>query len=97
MIVDVQQSLRERQAEFARCYDLSLDQYLKIMRSCSTDEAITVFEVLKSKHHHSGYRASMASRIRRWTEDGLTGKPLSPEQFKHLKPTWPIRWKFPTY
>lgn len=97
MIVDVQQSLRERQAEFAKRYDLSLDQYLRVMRSCTTDEAITVFEILKSKHHQSEYRASMASRIRRWIDDGIAGKPLTPEQFKQLKPTWPIRWRFPTY
>jgi hypothetical protein len=90
-------ALRERQAEFAARFGLSLDQYLRVMRSCTTDEAITVFEVLKAKHHQSAYRASMESRIRSWIDTGIAGKPLTPEQFKQLRPTWPVRWKFPTY
>jgi hypothetical protein len=92
-----QHELRVRQAKFAAQFNLSLDQYLRIMRSCTTDEAITVFEILKAKRHHSEYRASVERRIRDWTVNGLTAKPLTPEQFKQLRPTWPTRIKFPTY
>lgn len=92
-----EQSLRVRQAEFAKTFNLSLDQYLRVMRSCTTDEAITVFEILKAKRHHSEYRATMESRIRSWIDSGITAKPLTPEQFKQLRPTWPTRIKFPTY
>jgi hypothetical protein len=88
-------SLRVRQAEFAKRFNLSLEQYLKIMRACTADEAVTVFELLKAKRHSSHYRARMELQVRRWIDNGVSSKPLTVEQFKLLKPQWPVHWRFP--
>lgn len=90
------QSLRERQADFSKKFNLSLEQYLKIMRACTAEEAVTVFELLKAKRHSSHYRSRMEMQVRRWIDNGVTSKPLSLDQFKNLKPQWPVHWRFPT-
>ena len=58
--------LRARQQEFAARFDLTLDQYLKIVKTCNTVEAITVLELLKAHKHRSLYRERRAIKVRLW-------------------------------
>jgi len=70
--------LRARQQEFAARFDLTLDQYLKIVKSCNSVEAITVLELLKATKFRSAYRESCAAKVRKWLEASLGSKPLAP-------------------
>lgn len=85
--------------EFAAQFNLSLDDYRKLAMVCTTMELTTVLELLKAKSHtRSKYRYRMSLQVRGWlTNPQYKRKPLSQNQFDALRPTWPLRWKFPTY
>jgi len=88
--------LRTRQAAFAVKFDLSLDQYLKIVRACDSTEAITVLELLRASKFRSVYREQSAMKIRRWVDDSNSvGKPLNVWEFKRCAPTWRITYALP--
>ena len=88
--------LRSRQAAFAVKFDLSLDQYLKIVRACDSTEAITVLELLRASKFRSVYREQSAMKIRRWVDDSNSvGKPLNVWEFKRCAPTWRITYALP--
>lgn len=88
---------RERQQEFATRFDLTLDQYLKIVKSCNSAEAITVLELLKAEKFRSVYRANCATKVRTWLHESVGSKPLSPWEFSRCSPTWRIRYSLPTF
>jgi hypothetical protein len=88
--------LRLRQAEFAERFHLTIDEFLYITRSCSTEEIVSVLELMKTVNHRSSFRRSCALRVRRWLDNRNGGKPLSVDQFKAVVPTWPIAWRLPT-
>jgi hypothetical protein len=95
--VDVVGVLRERQALFAARFRLTLEQYLKIVRSCNTDEAITVLELLRVSTFKSQSRAQCARKIREWVDDESTiGKPLNIWEFERCRPTWKVSYSLPT-
>jgi len=88
--------LRTRQAAFAVKFDLSLDQYLKIVRACDSTEAITVLELLRASKFRSVYREQSAMKIRKWVDDSNSvGKPLNVWEFKRCAPTWRITYALP--
>jgi hypothetical protein len=91
----VDHGLRVRQAEFAKAYKLSLDEYLKIVRTCTATEVITLLELMKTSRHRSSFRASMHLKVRRWLDNDLSGHPLTADQFKALAPTWPVQLNLP--
>ena len=88
--------LRSRQAAFAVKFDLSLDQYLKIVRTCDSTEVITVLELLRATKFRSAYREQCALKIRKWLDDSNSiGKPLNVWEFKRCAPTWRISYAIP--
>lgn len=90
-------ALRHRQAEFAARFNLDLDQYLKIVRSCNTVEAITVLELLRTSKFRSAYRENCAAKIRQWFDDVRPiSKPLAPWEFTRCTPTWSIPYSLPS-
>lgn len=91
-----QQSVLEiRQQEFASRFNLTLDEYLTIVRSCTMDQVIVVLELMRAKHHKTSFRKHAAQQIRRWLANRMIGTPLTQSQFQALKPTWPITWELP--
>lgn len=90
--------LDARKAAFASSFGLTLEQYQKLASRCTTDELVTCLELLKAKHHRSGYRARLAQTIRTWFDgaDPSHFKPLSYWQFKNAAPKWPVHYNFPT-
>jgi hypothetical protein len=95
--VDIVSVLRERQALFAAQVDLTLEQYLKIVRACNTDEAITVLELLRVSTFKSQSRAHCARKVREWVgNESAIGKPLNIWEFERCRPTWKIRYSLPT-
>jgi len=91
------ESLRARQSEFATKFGLDLLHYLKIVRSCTAVEVITIFELLRTSKFRSAYRENCSSKVRRWLEDDYSlGKPLSPWEFTRCAPTWRIPYSLPT-
>lgn len=95
MDTKVELPLQIRQTEFAARFNLTLEEYLLIVRSCTTAEAVTVLELMKSKDPKSAYRKRLQETIRRWLHRGLVGKPLLPAQFKELYPKYRIDWELP--
>lgn len=91
------QGLRTSQAEFAARFGLSLEQYLKIVKSCNTAEAITVLELLKAHKHRSVYRENCAAKVRQWLDVSLGSTPLAPWEFSRCAPTWRISYSLPTF
>jgi hypothetical protein len=89
--------LRTRQQAFAAHFDLSLDQYLKIVKSCNSVEAITVLELLKAAKFRSAYRESCAAKVRKWLTLDSVAKPLAPWEFARCAPTWRVTYSLPTF
>jgi len=87
--------LTERQAEFAAAFNLTYEQYMQVVKSCTSTEVVAVLELAKS-YPKSSFRKQMADRLKRWLELGTVSKPFSEREFKALTPTYPIRWKIPT-
>lgn len=88
---------QQRQHKFAARFNLSLDEYLRIMRVSTTEEAVVILELLKVRKHRSSYRSKAHEQVRRWLDLNLSGKPLHPTQYVLIAPTWPILWAFPTH
>jgi len=88
--------LEKQQEEFASRFNMSFKQYKQVVKSCTMDEVITVFELQRCRNHHSMFRRKMASKLHRWFELGIACKPFSEKEFKLLMPTWRIDWKLPT-
>lgn len=91
----VQQPLGVRQAEFALKFNLTLEQYLQVVQSCTMSEVIVVLELMKAKNPKSSYRKRLQSQVRRWLDNRLYSKPLMPSQFKELTPNYSITWELP--
>jgi len=90
-------ALRVRQAKFGARFNLSLDQYLKIVKACNTDEALTVLELLRVVTFKSISRAQCARKVREWIDDcSAIGKPLNVWEFERCRPTWKISYSLPT-
>jgi hypothetical protein len=89
--------LRARQQEFATHFGLTLAQYLKIVKSCNTLEAITVLGLLKSTKFRSSYRETCAAKVRSWLETSVTSKPLAPWEFSRCAPKWRVSYSLPTF
>lgn len=88
--------LVQRQAEFAVRFNLSLDEYQRIVRACNTTEVIAVLELFKAKSHRSPARKFAYEQVKRWLLLNLPGKPLREAQFKALAPKWPVFYELPT-
>jgi len=88
-------SIRERQEEFARHFNLSLEEYLQIVRTCTYQEVVVVLELMKAKKPKSSYRQYCQLQLRRWLANKLPGKPLTKPQFLALVPQHPITWELP--
>lgn len=88
-------TLEQQQAEFAASFGLTLEHYKKLTGTLSYTELITCLELLKARHHRSGFRASCASQIQAWLNGSEHLKPLSPRQFKGAEPKWPITYSIP--
>lgn len=88
--------LQRRQQVFAQLFNLTLDEYIRIMRVSTTEEAVVIMELMKVKKHRASYRSKCHNQVREWLARRGTGKPLSPTQYVYLKPTWKITWRFPT-
>lgn len=85
-----------RQAEFAARFNLSLDDYLRIVRSCNMQEIIIILELFKARSHRSSARKFAHEQVKRWLLLNLPGKPLRESQFKALTPKWPVNYELPT-
>lgn len=96
-IVDNLSALRKRQEVFASQFNLTLDEYIRIMRVSTTEEAVVIIELMKVKKHRASYRSRAHSQVRQWLDLGLQGKPLTQTQYNYLLPTWRITWQFPTH
>jgi hypothetical protein len=94
--VSGESGLRSRQAEFAKAFNLTFDEFSRIVRSCSLVEITVVLEVLRVKNHRSSFRANAHARIRRWLDEKLPGPPLMPSVVQALTPVYPVRWVLPT-
>lgn len=88
--------LRERQAAFAASFHLTLDEFLRIVQTCSMEQITTVLELMKTVEHRSSYRRSCHARVRRWLDHKLPGPPLMQFEFLALVPKWPVKWRLPT-
>lgn len=87
--------LENRQAEFAKSFDLTYDQYKKLATCLSHIELITCLELLKARRHRSKSRQRWAAAIRTWLDCSVTLKPLSIVEFKMAEPKWPVRYSLP--
>ena len=87
--------IEKRQADFAKGFDLTFDQYRKLATSLSYIELITCLELLKAKRHKSKSRQRWATTIRAWLDYSDTLKPLSIVEFRMAEPKWPIRYSLP--
>jgi hypothetical protein len=87
--------LIQRQAEFAARFNLSVDEYLRIVRACNTTEVIVILELFKVKNHRSPNRKFAHEQVKRWLVLNLPGKPLRDSQFKSLIPKWPVTYELP--
>jgi len=90
------ETLRSRQAEFAKAFNLTAAEFSRIVQSCSLIEITVVLELMRVKKHRSGFRANAHARIRRWLDENLPGPPLMPTAVKALTPKYPVSWKLPT-
>ncbi len=88
--------LQARQQTFAQQFNLTLDEYIRIMRVSTTEEAVAILELMRVKKHRASYRSKAHSQVRRWLDQYGTGKPLTSTQYSYLMPTWKITWVFPT-
>jgi hypothetical protein len=86
----------QRQAEFAARFNLALDDYLRIVRSCTTQEVIVILELFKARSHRSPARKFAHEQVKRWLLLNLPGKPLRETQFKAFAPKWPVNYELPT-
>lgn len=86
----------QRQADFAARFNLSLDEYQRIVRSCDTAEVIVVLELFKARSHRSPARKFAHEQVKRWLLLNLPGKPLRDSQFRALAPKWPVNYELPT-
>jgi hypothetical protein len=86
-----------RQTAFAARFNLSYDEYKRIMCVSTTDEAVVILELMKVKKHRASYRSKMHQQVREWLDSNSQSKPLTSVQYVYLAPTWPITWHFPTY
>jgi hypothetical protein len=98
MIVDIieDQGLRVRQAQFAARFNLSLTEYLQIVRTLPMADVVTVLELMKTAKHRTSARQYAHDQVRRWLDMHIPCMPLSRLELKRLAPTWPIRWVLPT-
>ncbi len=90
------ETLEHRQAEFAKQFDLTYEQYKLLSKSVTYDQLISCLELLRCKGHRSQYRASMASKIRSWIDNPVGLKPLSGKEFSFVLPRWPVHFQIPT-
>jgi hypothetical protein len=88
--------LVQRQAEFAVRFNLSLDEYQRIVRACNTQEIIAILELFKVRSHRSPARRFAHEQVKRWLMLNLPGKPLRDSQFRALIPKWPVLYQLPT-
>jgi hypothetical protein len=94
--VDLETGLEKQQAEFAKCFNMTIEQYRLVVQSCTSEEVVAVFELVRHKNHRSMFRQKMCARLLRWFDLGVRSKPFSEKEFKLLAPTWRINWKLPT-
>jgi hypothetical protein len=88
--------LRQSQTEFARQFNLTLEQYLKIVRSCTTPEVIILLELMKAKNPKHAFRRYCQQKVRRWLDvPNIIGRPLADHELKSLIPKYPITWSLP--
>lgn len=80
---------------FAASFNLTADEYLKIVKACTSFESVVVLELMKSKNPRAGYRRRMQEKVKRWLDGFPTAKPLTELEVKQLAPRWPVQWKFP--
>lgn len=85
----------QRQAEFAARFNLSLDEYLRIVHACTTSEVIVILELFKTRSHRSASRRYAHDQVKRWLLLNMQGKPLLESQFRALTPKWPITYQLP--
>lgn len=90
-----EQVLHGRQIEFAAHFRLTLEEYLKIVRTCNSTQVMILLELMKTQKHRSSFRQRMHLQVRRWLDNNMSGHPLSEAQFKALTPTWPVSWSLP--
>lgn len=90
-----EQALHGRQAEFAAKFRLTLEEYLKIVRTCNATEVVAILELMKTEKHRSSFRQRMHLQVRRWLDNNMSGHPLTDNQFKALVPKWPVSWSLP--
>ena len=86
----------QRQAEFAARFNLSLGDYLRIVKVCNTQEVIIILELFKARSHRSPSRRFAHEKVKRWLLLNLPGKPLRESEFKALIPKWPVSYELPT-
>jgi hypothetical protein len=88
-------TIRVQQEQFARRFNLTLEEYLQVVRNCTYSEVVVVLELMKALKPRSSYRQLRQLQVRRWLDNHLSGKPLTEQQFKDLKPGHPITWHLP--
>lgn len=88
--------LEIRQEEFAKAFELTLEQYKFLTSSLNFTELITCLELLKAKRHKSKWRQSKAQTVRMWIDDRIGLKPLSITEFRMAEPTWPLHYRLPS-
>ncbi len=87
---------RVRQAEFAKAFNLTLEEFSRIVQSCSLIEITVILELMRVTKHRSSLRAGAHAKVRRWLDEELPGPPLMPTMVKALTPKYPVRWVLPT-
>lgn len=88
--------LELRQIDFAAHFGLLLNDYKRLASALTTEELISVLELLKAKRHRSKKRARCASDVRAWLKSPVNLKPLTYWQLQDIKCTWPVDYRLPT-
>ena len=88
--------LRASRTEFARGFNLTLEEYLLIVRACTAPEVTVILELMRERNPASAFRRLSQIRVRSWlSREHSIGKPLSDSDLRALIPDHPLNWSLP--